>query len=319
MANSLITPRVFSQTVQAPGDSMPHASNRRLDPNVAPQATNPSAEANAGDAENLGTPEEQGPLSPKFLALARREKALRKQMQDLKAREDAIKAKEEEYSTGYVSKDALKKDPMSILTEQGVSYDEIVQAALNQPGPQDQVIKKLMADLEGVKTAQQQQVEAQKAGEAQAYEQALGQIRNDVKLLIDGEGDAFELVRSQDSVEDVVQLIRQTFEETGSLLTAEDAAKQVEDHLFEHTKKLLGLSKVKGLFSQTAEAGGILPSGQVPAQNAAQKLEAAVAQKLQTPIKTLTNAQTTVPSKPLSAKERRERAIAAFKGNARTA
>jgi len=82
------------------------------------------------------TPAKNPELTKQFAELARQERILRakaqKQSQELKVREDALKAQEaavlarsKEYEQGYVSKDRLKSDPLSVLAEADMSYDEL--------------------------------------------------------------------------------------------------------------------------------------------------------------------------------------------------
>lgn len=234
-------------------------------------------------------------LSAHYATIARKEKALRAQAQQLKAEKEALKAEQSKYQTDYVSKAELakkfKEDPMGAMSEYGMTYDQLTQLALNQPGPQDQAISKLEAkilELEGKLSG----AEAKRTEDQQkSYEQALNQIRNEAKILIDSD-ETYETIKSEGEVETVVELIKQTFDETGNLLTVEEAAKQVEDYLFEKALKTAQLKKVQAKL-QTP------PSEATKAPEGTQKA----------PIKTLTNA--TGSSKPMSP---RERAMLAFKG-----
>ncbi len=53
------------------------------------------------------------------------------------AREAAVKAKELEYQSKYVPKDQLTQDPLTVLSELGLSHDQITQLMLNGPTPND--------------------------------------------------------------------------------------------------------------------------------------------------------------------------------------
>ena len=125
-----------------------------------------------------------------------------------------------------------------------------------------------------------------------AYKQAITQIRSDTKKLVTA-SEEFEAIANTNSVDDVVELIERTFKQDGTLLTVEEAAKQVEDYLVEEAFKLTKLKKIQQR----------LATAQKPAEP---KLEPT---KQPQTMKTLTNAVSS-PGK-LSV---RERAIAAFKG-----
>lgn len=271
-------------------------------PAELPKATAPLAPQRQTNTIEPNLPAEAAPeeklLSPQHAALARKEKALRLQAQQIKAERDALKAKESEYQTSYVSKADLQRrlaeDPMSVMGEYGLTSDQIAEAVLNQPGPESQLIKKLEAKIKALEEGQTKQKTEIEERQTQAYNQALNQIRNDAKLLIDSDA-SFETIKETNSTEAVVELIREQFEADGTLLSIEDAAKAVEEHLIEEAYKMSRLKKVQQRLSPPIEAEQ--PQPQKPI------------------LRTLTNAQTaSTPTGRLTEKQRVERAKLAFKG-----
>ncbi len=226
--------------------------------------------------------------------------ALKAQEDALKAREASIQAEAAKYQQGYISQDRLKQDPLSVLAEAGLSYDELTQQLLNQQPAnprleamlkrQEDKIRELESKLDGQSKSYQE-------NQQQAYNQALKQIENDTKSLVKSDP-AYEAIRATNSVSDVVDLIKQTYEQDGILLTVEEAAQQVEDYLVEEATKLTKLQKIKQRLQAEATKPVKQPSPQPQAQPKPQ-------------MKTLTNAGAS--SRPMTA---RERAIAAFKGQA---
>lgn len=270
-------------------------------PAELPKADAVKQKDTSGEAPAAVVAEAKSPevLSPRFVALAKKEKALRSQMQAIKAREDALKAKEEEYQTSYVPKSSLserfKSDPLSVMNEYGVSYDTLTQAILNQPPQGDPAISEIQKKLKAIEEAQTKSAEQFQNQQKQAYEQAVEQIRRDTKLLIETDA-AFETIKETDSVEAVVKLIEETFKEEKVLLSVEEAAKEVEDYLVEESLKLARLKKVQAK----------LTPAQVEEQPKPTKTE-------KPSFTTLTHAQT-ASTKPLTNRDRRERAILAFQG-----
>lgn len=247
-------------------------------------------------------PEDQ--LSPKFAALARKEKALRSEYQKLKAEQEAFKTKQTEYETGYIPKSVLreraKHDALGILTEEfGITPDEFTQQLLNS-NPQDHHIKRLEAKIQELENAQKKTVSTMDEQQSKAYDQALNGIRHEAKVLVDSNPD-FEAIKETNSTEAVVELIRETFEKDGTLLSVEEAAKEVEDYLQEQALKMAQFKRVKEKLTPPA-AQIIQPT---PKQG--------VTIQEKQPMKTLTNTISS-SSKPLGRKERRERAIMAFQG-----
>lgn len=267
------------------------------EPAAAPEATSPKSE-------------EQAPLSSQYAQLARKEKAIRAKAQQLraqeeafKAREDALKAKESTPLTPPTQslKDKLAKGPqgkMEVLNElqaAGFTYEEITQLMLNQPSHETTqlygVIDELRDELKSLRGDQENSKKSQAEQQQKAYAQAVTQIRNEVKQIVAG-SEEFETVRETSSVDDVVELIEETFKLDGVLLSTEEACRAVEEHLVEEATKLAKLKKIQARLAPVAPPAAAHKPNQ---------------QQHQT--KTLTNSIST--TKPMSA---RDRAIAAMEG-----
>jgi len=289
---------------------------------IVDSTSNIEAATEEGTTTTEETVEEVTPEAPKvdptlsrqFAQLARQEKALRakaqQQAQEFKAREEALKAREAALTTpvkqdltNYISKDKFKSDPLGVLAEAGLSYDEITQQLLTQQ-PRDprteahiaRLEAKLAALEEANTTSQKTYAEQQQA----QYQAAVKQIQMDAKKLVSTDPN-FETIKATGSVKDVVELITQTYDKDGVLLSVEEAAQQVEDYLVEEAMKITQIDKIK---KRMAASNASKPKSEV-------KTPATPGQTQ--PMKTLTNA--TSSQRQLSAKER---AILAFKGQLKT-
>lgn len=264
------------------------AAVRQPDTNAGLQGSAPQTEAPAL--------EKVDPLSPKFAILAKREKLLRSREEQIKAKEDAFKAKEAEYSSAYIPKSRLKSEALAVLSEAGISYDEITQQLLSQPGAQ---IDPALQDLQAKNAALEKRLEEisgrMDEGQTNAYKAAVNQLRADVKTSLAGNAE-YELVTGLGQEERVVQLIEQTFKDEQRMMTIEEAAKEIEDYLLEEADKVVSIGKVKARFTPQAPAEA----------NPAQKQQSHMQQQ---PMRTLTNS--VGASKPLSP---RDRAILAMQG-----
>lgn len=299
---SSISPEEFS-AVQTPKSTGQTDINEGLE--ETQQAETPEVKAEPKQEETA--------LSRQFAQLARQERALRakaqQQEQAIKAREDALKAREaqmssqsEEYKTKYFAKDLLKQDPLAALAEAGISYDDLTQRILNQPASDPRMeatVNALKAEIESLRSGIDESKKSYAESQTQAYQAAVKQIKTDATHLITSDP-AFETVKAMDSVQDVVDLITQTYDKDGILLSIEDAAQQVEDYLVEEAMKIASLDKIKKRLGQVSSA--------TPAQSTPQQTQVKDPKQPQQ-MKTLTNA-TGVPRK-LSAKER---ALLAFRG-----
>lgn len=268
-----------------------------------------SSEATETVAEEPA-PKVEDPLSSQYAQLARRERAIRAKAQQqeqafrtreeaLKARESALQSQDQQYKSGYISKDQLRLSPLEALAEAGLSYEELTQQLLTQQPKDPRIeahISRLEAQIKSLEAANETSKSSATAQQQAAYNAAVSQIRSDAKTLVAADP-AFETIKYTNSVDDVVDLITQTWEKDEILLSVQDAAQQVEDYLVEEAMKLTKIEKIKKRLSPPA-ATPKAPQTQTPAVS-----------KQTQPMKTLTNASAS--TRQLSAKER---AILAFKG-----
>jgi hypothetical protein len=145
--------------------------------------------------------------------------------------------------------------------------------------------------LNSLETKQASTTTAFEASQQQGYDQAVKQIKADARQLVQSDPDAYEAIRAAGTVNDVVELIEQTFKEDGILMSTEDAANAVEEHLVEEAMKYARLKKTQARMRPTTATTTQQES--VPGSKQ--------------PPKTLTNAAGA--QRPMTS---RERAIAAF-------
>jgi hypothetical protein len=276
-------------------------SSERSDSSVSPQ----------GDSEVSEAPkaEKEPALSAQYANLARKEKALRQAAQKLKAEQAAFEASRQPQKPAepafdpskYIQKDRFSKDPLAALAEAGLSYDQITEMVLNQPKSDpalQSALDQIRAEMQALKDAQEEGKKTYAEQQQAQYKQAVNQIRNEAKQLIASDP-YFETIAKTNSLGDVVELIERTFKEEGTLMSVEDAAREVEDFLVEQlTGYTSRIDKLKKKF-QTQVA---------PAESAQKQPD-----PKQPQMKTLTNAVGT--TRQLSAKER---AILAFKGESKS-
>lgn len=245
-------------------------------------------------------------LSKQFAHLAKQAKQLRarqqQQEQAFKQRETELAAKEaalvkQPSMDGYVSIEELKRNPLGTLTKAQVTYDELTQQLLNSStlDPRTEaIIKQQESRIEQLEAKIEEGSKKQVEAQDQAYKAAVKQIEVDARNLIKNDPN-FETIRSTNSVRDVVELITETYNKDGIVLSVEEAANEVENYLVEEAMKLTRIGKIKSKLAQSAQAKPV-------------EVKANVKQTQPTPMKTLTNAHST--SRQLST---RERAILAFR------
>ena len=249
----------------------------------------------------------EAPLSSQHAILARKERAIRQREQQLRAKEAELRSKEEAKAapvpsafdeSKYVPKDRLMKNAFEVLGELGLSYDQLTEMAMNAPKPEQMAlmneIRTLKADLDAIKNESESTKKNFEEQQTQQRQQAERQIRADVRSLVQSSPE-FETIRETGNMGEVVKLIVDTFDKDGILLTAEEAAFEVENHLVEEIAKHARIKKIQQKLQPQA------PRNEAPKKTAEDSK--------QPQLKTLTNSVSS--TRKLST---RERAMLAFKG-----
>ncbi len=255
-------------------------------------------------AAETPAPKADDQLAPKFAALAKKEKWIRSMLADVNKQKDEVQKEREKYKSEYVDKKRIKEDFLSVALEAGLTPDQIANMLLSQQNGTpsvDPTIKEMRAELQAIREELAQTKSGFSEKEKTQYDQAVQQIKGEAETLLSKNSTDFEtLALRPDAAELVTKYIEETYKDEGRVIPVMDAATFIENELLEQAVKMAGLSKVKSKLGLGA------PPAEVPASQQPQTTQ-------QQPMKTLTNAMTP-SSKPLSAKDRRERAILAFQG-----
>lgn len=219
------------------------------------------------------------PLSPQLALLAKQRRALQVKERELADREKALTSRSQ--GSDLIDVARLKSEPLSVLLENGVTYDQLTEAIIAGQGNSE--INSLKAEIEALRQGVDQKFTERNTAERQ---QVVAQIKRDAEALVRS-GDEFELVRDRRMVPKAVELIERTYDETGEIIDVHDALQDVENFLLEDARKLARLKKIQREFAPAP-----LPAQQRP-----------------TGMRTLSNKDTA--SVPISAKAR---AMAAFYG-----
>lgn len=247
----------------------------------------------------------------RLLHLARQEKANRAQAKAIKDKEAAIAAREAEIQSIHGWKQNLTKDPLKVLQDAGISYDQLTQLMLNQPSAEAQALRTVEERLQGMEQKQKSVEQLIKENEQKQYDQALKQISSEVQNLSKLESDNYELINAYKAHEAVVELIKWTFENEGYLPTIEDAMKEVEEHLMEEALLIAKSKKITSKLSPPAPEELPVP----PTRSAGPSIQPRPIPQRPTPERTLNHQSAPpAPSGKLTARDRRERAILAFQG-----
>lgn len=277
-----------------------------FNPSGSPKATPATIAPPPTPAEPVkateGNVEPNTPSQPSeaMLLLAKKERAISRQLQEMRQLKDELTALKPTASKGLTA-DEWKQQFLNDPSALGFTNDQLQSTVLGalSTDPRDAQIRELTKSIEELRTGQKTVLSNAEQAQKTAYDNALKQIDNDVKRIVNST-DAYEAVKAMKQESAVTALIEMTFKEEGTLLTVEDAAKQVEDYLLEQAKTLTGLKKLKPV-DTTQEAT------QTPTDLKSQAKPTQIQP-------TLTNALSAQSKTRLTAEERRQRAILIAQG-----
>lgn len=232
----------------------------------------------------------------KFAALGREEKrikALKAQFEQQQAKMTADReAWEASKSAKYIDVERLKREPLKVMEETGLSFQALTELVLNDGKPSnEQLLTDAEKRMEAKLAELQAKLDAKEAAEKAKQDEAA--LANEEKLtqeFIAGITDfvnaepEYELIRANDAVALVYDVIEQHFERTkdvngnGQILSNKEAADAVEAYLLDEAKKHVSLSKVQKLLQPASTATP-------PAKTAATTLSNAHSSSAATPVK----------------------------------
>lgn len=234
------------------------------------------------DGQTGAVIEDTKPLSPQYAALARQQRALQVKERELNAKLKSMESQAPKVDASELIA-RLKAQPLSVLQEAGVTYEQLTEAILANPSnPELQALEDRLKSVEenfDKKISDRDQAQRQ---------QVLSEMRSEA-IELAKQGDDFELVRTRNKIPDVLRLIERTFDTTGEIMDVKEAMALMETELVKEAMKYANIGKIRKSI--------------VPAQPAQQM-------QPQRQMRTLTNRDTATP--PMS---RKARAIAAFIGN----
>lgn len=223
--------------------------------------------------------EDTQPISPQFARLAKERRALQVRQRELEAREKALESSPAQSDGIPLAR--LKQEPLKVLLEAGVTYDELADAVLNSQGnPEFASLKSEMAALkEGVDNKFKENADQQE-------QSVLAEMSKEATALA-ATGEDYELIREMKQVPRVMELITKTYKQTGEVLDVAKAMGLIESALEKRAEKIASLTKIRSKYQPQPAP--------MPAR--------------QQGMRTLTNRDTAAP--PMTPKQR---ALAAFYG-----
>lgn len=271
-----------TQKIQMQVNKTPEAVPAPTEP-TTPLVEQENALSDTGVQATEGSEATQ-PISPQLAALAKQRRALQVKERELAEKEKALNNPGQ---TRSELEARIKSQPLSVLQELGVTYDQLTQEILGQTSNYNPEVEKLKAEIEELKKGVDSKfTKAEEAQEAHV----INYVADKLDSLIAANPGDFELLTSADEGEEVVLRMYKHWKETGKERDIKEVALEVQNELIEEAVRYakLGLVQKKLTPSEPAQ---VTPTNPQPG------------------IKTLTNKDSARP-----AMGRRERAILAMRG-----
>lgn len=245
-------------------------------------------------------PKKEDMLSPRFAALARKEKAAFKKLEAAKQYEQALKDRETRLKEMESWFDKAKQDPEEALKKMGWSYQDLTNYYLNNKQVTPDVQVKAVEEKFNSFIKQQEEKERLATEEAKAraekeHEEHINRFKSSINEFVTSNKDDYELINLYEQSELVWATIEQHFEKTQKVLSNKEASDLVEKYLESELERAAPTKKFQSKFSKPQDP---------------EKAQAPVPQS-----KTLSNTVTSSAPSLLPAKneqERLQRALAAL-------
>lgn len=272
-----------------------------------------SAEPQTIDPTAPEVPKQKDPNEKRWAHMARKEKELRAREMKFKSEMAAFESERMAAKQASEWKTRLSQKDFDVLKETGITQEDLTNYLVGQPNPQDPIVKELRAEIAALRGGQDAIKKDMEDKVSREYKQAIQNLSSEAQSAAKSDPERFELVNAnmEDAVGAATNLIEEIWKKTGRVITVEEALNDVEEYYLETLYNSFANSKKLKSKWQPVE-----PTAPVKLPSAPGKpsFTTAVRESIEkAPVKTLTHQQIPMPiDKPLSQKDRRERAIAAF-------
>ena len=201
----------------------------------------------------------------RFAFLAKKEAAIVRQRQELKAQFDALNSQKSELDKLRSEIDQVKgrkasyrSNPLAALEDAGLSYKELTDFILNNNTVStESQIKALQDKIDEVEQARQREAkerdEYSKRQAAEREVQVIAEFKNEISNFISSKKDDYELTNLYESSDLVYDTVEAYFEKTSKVLSIPEACQLVETYLEKQVEKSLQTKKLGQKFQRPAE------------------------------------------------------------------
>lgn len=233
-----------------------------------PEVGSPEIVAAAEEAPaEVPAPEKKDPVSSQFAAMARKEREMRERAKQVEAREKeadervkAVEARLAELTSKEEKYGSLKKSPLKMLKELGITYQDVTNDALGQyeaapVDPMDEKLSPISKQLQELKNASEELRQRQIQIDQREAQNALREVMDTIEETVNA-SENYELVQSlgRQGHEMVKDLLSTHYQQNKELLTYDEACSMIEEQLEQaFVTPFMNTKKVKSRFGTTAD------------------------------------------------------------------
>ena len=238
------------------------------------------------ESSDAGAPEEPAPdpFSRRFAQLAREQKKLRQERDEMKRVQQELDARKSTVSSYDDLQKLARENPYEVMQKLGLDYEALSRQVL-QDGeitPEQKMageMKRLRDEIDSMKS---ERAELVKEEEAKKYRDTYGRFVDEIKTFVDNTSE-FDFVKANNAYHVVAEVMQEHYNSTQDVMSYDDAAKMVEDYYEAEAEKYLKVPKLEQRLKERYAPAKTEPvAGQ-------EKEEVQTSEK--TPPKTLTNTQ----------------------------
>lgn len=238
------------------------------------------------ESSDAGTPAEPAPdpFSRRFAQLAREQKKLRQERDEMKRVQQELDARKGTVSSFDDLQKLARENPYEVMQKLGLDYEALSRQVL-QDGeitPEQKMageMKRLRDEIESMKA---ERAELQKQQEAKKYQDTYSTFVDEIKTFVNNTSE-FDFVKANNAYHVVAEVMQEHYNSTQEVMSYDDATKMVEDYYEAEAEKYLAVPKLEQRLKER-----YAPAKTEPEAGQAQE-EAKASEK--TPPKTLTNTQ----------------------------
>lgn len=179
----------------------------------------------------------------RFAVIARADKRVRESQAKLKEEQKRIEEERTKYKDAVEFFEAFQKDPIAALENKNIKLEKLMERKISMLEDEENPAERRMRELED-RLNQEEKFRLDQQN--QQLELKKQHFKNQIKSDLELKKDEFPLLATDDDAPDTVfEFIENFYNETGKILTKEEAFSKVHNYLVNELKSVLQLESVK--------------------------------------------------------------------------